>query len=117
MMATEYGIAIRKIRLDKGMTLKSMSDALGVPSSYTSAVERGGKPLTQEFLEKTLNFLQLPNQDDLHIRAIASKAIGSISIYSNNLDDEQRDTVTMFARGFNDLSPKDLMQIRKMLER
>ena len=43
---TPFGEKIRKLRADRGITLKDMSQAIGVSSAYLSALEHGkrGRP-------------------------------------------------------------------------
>ena len=43
---TPFGEKIRKLRADRGITLKQMSQAIGVSSAYLSALEHGkrGRP-------------------------------------------------------------------------
>lgn len=43
---TPFGERMRKLRTDRGVTLKEMADALGVSSAYLSALEHGkrGRP-------------------------------------------------------------------------
>jgi transcriptional regulator with XRE-family HTH domain len=43
---TPFGEKIRKLRADRGITLKQMSSAIGVSSAYLSALEHGkrGRP-------------------------------------------------------------------------
>ena len=40
-MITEFGKALRKLRIDRGETLKIMADNLEMTSSYLSAIECG----------------------------------------------------------------------------
>ena len=44
-MLTEFGKALRRIRLDNDELLKDMADKLKVSSAYLSAVENGKKNL------------------------------------------------------------------------
>jgi transcriptional regulator with XRE-family HTH domain len=45
-MLTPFGKKVRKLRIDVGVTLKSMADAMGVTSSYLSAIETGKRAVT-----------------------------------------------------------------------
>ncbi len=49
-MLTEFGKAIRKIRLDKGEILKDMAKRLGISSAFLSAVENGRKNVPENGL-------------------------------------------------------------------
>jgi transcriptional regulator with XRE-family HTH domain len=43
---TPFGVKLRQIRAERGMTLKQMAESLGVSSAYLSALEHGrrGRP-------------------------------------------------------------------------
>jgi transcriptional regulator with XRE-family HTH domain len=43
---TPFGVRLRQLRADRGISLKSMAEALGVSAAYLSALEHGrrGKP-------------------------------------------------------------------------
>ena len=47
-MLTEFGKALRKIRIDRQQLLKDMANKLGVSSAYLSAVENGKRRMPQD---------------------------------------------------------------------
>lgn len=61
-MLTEFGKAIRKIRLDKGEILKDMAKRLGVSSACMSAVENGRKNVPEKWIDQIIEFYQLDEE-------------------------------------------------------
>ena len=43
-MTTPFGARLRTLRKERGVTLKNLSDALGVSQAYLSALETGRRP-------------------------------------------------------------------------
>ncbi|NMM45045.1 helix-turn-helix transcriptional regulator [Rhodospirillaceae bacterium KN72] len=43
-MTTPFGARLRSLRKERGVTLKNLSDALGVSQAYLSALETGRRP-------------------------------------------------------------------------
>lgn len=52
MAITEFGKAIRKARIDAGVTLASMAVELGTTSSFLSAMEMGRKKIPTEWVSR-----------------------------------------------------------------
>ena len=51
-MITKLGKEIRKLRIDKGENLATMSKKLGVSISYLSAIENGTREIPAKFVDK-----------------------------------------------------------------
>lgn len=48
----ELGSMLRKIRVDREETQKTMAENLGISGSYLSAIEMGKRPIPDGFIEK-----------------------------------------------------------------
>ena len=57
---TPFGDRMRKLRAERGVTLKEMADAIGVSSAYLSALEHGkrGRP-SWHLIQRILNFFNI----------------------------------------------------------
>lgn len=57
---TPFGARVRQLRAERGVSLKDMAEALGVSSSYLSALERGkrGKP-TFAMIQATIHYFNI----------------------------------------------------------
>jgi transcriptional regulator with XRE-family HTH domain len=56
---TIFGAAVRKLRIEQGLLLKQMADALGVGSAQLSSIEVGRVPLTGTVGEKVMEFFRV----------------------------------------------------------
>ena len=65
---TGFGVLLRKHRLDRGETLYAMAKAVGVSSSFLSAVETGQKAAPDELVNKLIAHLNLDWVDAADIR-------------------------------------------------
>lgn len=119
-MATPYGKAVRKLRIDLGIRLKDMADALGVKSAYLSAVETGRKRITEKLLNQTIAFFDESGVRDLaslrsQLSGLVDQSQPDYKIDLNDKNDSDRELVVAFARRFSDLSKDKKMEIGAML--
>lgn len=62
-MANEYGNELRRIRLEKGISLRRLARDLGVSAAYISDVERGNRlPLPEDSTAKALKILKAKSE-------------------------------------------------------
>lgn len=58
MRLTPFGLIVRTLRLELGLTLKKMADALKVSSAYLSSIELGERDITPKISTDTVEFFQ-----------------------------------------------------------
>lgn len=102
MKLTPFGLCVRKIRLELGLTLKEMATAVSVSSAYLSSVELGEKALNNNLIEDVSRYLQdritLEQLDEL--RGAAAQSIKMVPV--SNLSADERGLVAAFARRLSD---------------
>jgi transcriptional regulator with XRE-family HTH domain len=102
MKLTPFGLCVRKLRLELGLTLKTMADSLGVSSAYLSSIELGDKQLTAKIAEDTLQFFQgkisVGQLDEL--REASARSVDIVPVSS--LGSDERVLVAAFARRLTD---------------
>ncbi|AOJ87477.1 hypothetical protein WS87_12720 [Burkholderia sp. MSMB0856] len=98
MKLTPFGLCVRKLRLELGLTLKSMADALGVSSAYLSSIELGDKQLTAKIAEDSLRFFQgrLSEEQLKELQDSAAKSVDIVPVSS--LGGDEKVLVAAFAR-------------------
>ncbi|KVQ01848.1 hypothetical protein WJ96_33180 [Burkholderia ubonensis] len=98
MKLTPFGLCVRKLRLELGLTLKSMADALGVSSAYLSSIELGDKQLTAKIAEDSLRFFQgrLTQEQLKELQDSAAKSVDIVPVSS--LGGDEKVLVAAFAR-------------------
>ncbi len=116
-MLTPFGKTVRKMRIDLGITLKSMADAIGMTSSYLSAIETGKRAVTQPILNSVINFFGADNGKKQELMDAALESQQSVEIGLSGRDGTARDTAIAFARSFDELSEEDLTQLNNILNK
>jgi transcriptional regulator with XRE-family HTH domain len=112
---TALGRAVRKLRIDKGETLKKMADALNVSPAFLSAVEIGRKKAPDELVSKIAMHFSLDEEraSELHKAAAADRNQYRISIKTASA--EAREVVSAFARRFEQLDAEELRKLKEIL--
>jgi transcriptional regulator with XRE-family HTH domain len=110
-MITPFGIATRKLRLDKGLRLLDMAEQLGVSSSFISAVETGKKPIPAGYVTSVIRALGLTGPEARELQKAADRSKSFVDV--DGLQGTQRELVAAFARKLDDLPPEFLELIKK----
>ena len=108
---TPFGIANRKLRLDKGLRLLDLAKKLELSSSYISAVETGRKPIPPRYVALIVRALDLNEEEARELQRAADRSKKIVEI--EDLKGSDRELVAAFARRLDHLSPEDLEEIKK----
>lgn len=114
-MFTEFGKFVRKLRIDRGLMLGDMADAMQTSSAYLSAVETGKKKIPDELVDKVITFFGLDNEQARHLRQAADDSPVAVKIDLKNASSEERMLVSAFARKVGDLSNHEQETLWKVL--
>ncbi len=113
---TPFGERIRKLRADQGITLKQMSQAIGVSSAYLSALEHGkrGRPgwhLTQ----KVIAYFNIIWDDAEEMTRLARISHPRITIDTSGLDPLATELANRLANDIGKLEPHTLEELLHIL--
>lgn len=112
-MLTPFGKALRKLRIEKGMRLLDLANALGKSSAYISAVETGRKPIPDSFVAHVARVMPI-NADEVRVlRRAADRTRKEIRVEA--LPDEQRELLAAFARKLDDVPAELMDQLKKIV--
>jgi transcriptional regulator with XRE-family HTH domain len=117
-MLTPFGKKVRKLRIDVGVTLKSMADSMAVTSSYLSAIETGKRAVTKPILDSIVSFFSnegVEVQEEL-IKA-ARDSQQSVEINLSGKNTQAREAALAFARNFDELSATDFARLTQLLNK
>jgi transcriptional regulator with XRE-family HTH domain len=112
-MITPFGIATRKLRLDKGLRLLDLAEKLKLSSSFISAVETGKKPIPSGYLDSVAAAMRLTRSEAAELQRAADRSKTVVDI--DGLQGSQRELVAAFARKLHDLPPEFLEEIKKQV--
>lgn len=112
MKLTPFGLRVRQLRLELGLKLKEMADALGNTSAYLSAVETGKKPANEEIVERSIQFFANYDVDASDLRAKADESREAVNV--EGLGSDERGAIAAFAR---QLPGRSQTERKEMLEK
>ncbi len=116
-MLTEFGKVLRKARIDKGVLMKDMADAVGVSSAFLSSVETGRKQIPDGLFEKAARFLGFEKGTgewgELKDAELLSR--GEVSLPTLGVSRAHQDAALAFARRFEEMDVEELDKILNIL--
>src|SRR5438132_9592737 len=77
---SEFGKALRKLRIDRDEKMKDMADVAGVSVSFWSAVETGAKSVPMEKVEKIISHYDLKGAEAMALRRLAANSKQEVRI-------------------------------------
>ena len=114
-MLSEYGKTLRKIRIDKGLTLAQMAKAVGITSAYLSTIERGKRNIPKNLTQDIVNHCGLSNLDAFELRQAEYVSIKSVEIELVNVDLGKRMLVLWLADNLEDMTCEQVTKINKIM--
>jgi transcriptional regulator with XRE-family HTH domain len=112
-MLTPYGKAIRKLRIERSMTLKEFADTLETTPAYLSAMEHGRKNIPSNLVQRVAAALELDESDANSLRRAAANSKMSVRIEMARPSAEVSEFAQAFSRKFAD-GKLDSAKIAKM---
>jgi transcriptional regulator with XRE-family HTH domain len=106
MALTPFGIAIRKLRLDKRMRLLDLAERMKKSAAFLSAIETGRKQIPDGFVRSVANAMELSTDELAALRKAADRTRKHVKI--ERLSEDQRELVAAFARRLNQV-PAEIM--------
>jgi transcriptional regulator with XRE-family HTH domain len=113
MALTPFGIALRKLRLDKGMRLLDLASTLNLSTAFVSAVETGRKPIPDGYVLKVSRAMQLSTEELNLLRKAADRTRHVVKI--EKLPEDQRELVAAFARRLDKVPANMIAELKKIV--
>jgi transcriptional regulator with XRE-family HTH domain len=118
-MLTEFGKALRKIRIDRNELLGDMAEKLGYSSSYLSSAENGRRGVPQDVYEKVLATYDLNDIERRSLYEGIASTKKKIFIDIAEADQDKTETALAFAYAFkaqDESSMGKILEISKILQ-
>src|SRR5215813_3450606 len=77
---TPFGIAVRKLRLDKHLRLLDVAKLLDCSAAFVSAIETGRKPIPDGFVSTVARAMKLSTEEFATLRKAADRTRKHVSI-------------------------------------
>ncbi|MCF2627614.1 helix-turn-helix domain-containing protein [Fusobacterium mortiferum] len=103
-----FGELLNKLRVEKGMTLRELSEATEINFSFINKVEKGLVPASENFLEKIIEYFPL-HKNEL-VDAYTQTYISDIVLENLKKKVEKNSIIEMF---FKKLSTEDKKELLK----
>jgi transcriptional regulator with XRE-family HTH domain len=115
---TPFGDRMRKLRAERGITLKEMADGLGVSSAYLSALEHGkrGRP-GWHLIQRILTFFNIIWDDAEEVVRLARISHPRITIDTSGLNPRATELANRLADDIGRLDAAALDELLSVLDR
>lgn len=115
---TPFGDRMRKLRAERGVTLKEMADAIGVSSAYLSALEHGkrGRP-GWHLIQRILTFFNIIWDDAEDVVRLARISHPRITIDTSGLNPRATELANRLADEISRLDGASLDDLLAILDR
>ncbi len=115
-MLTALGQELRRLRMQREMTLRSMARALNLSPAFVSAVETGKKAVPQSFVENLAQVLRLSKAERQAIEAAIGNLKKSVTVKLHKNDSATVQLAFSFARRFPELTEEQKRLIQEILD-
>lgn len=115
---TPFGDRMRKLRAERGVTLKEMADAVGVSSAYLSALEHGkrGRP-GWHLIQRIISFFNVIWDDAEEVVRLARISHPRVTIDTSGLNSRATELANRLADDIAKLDQAALDELLAVLER
>ena len=115
-MLTNFGKALRKMRIDHGEFLKDMAKKLDVTVAYLSAVENGNRDVPDAWISKLSELYNLSVEERKELQNYAYENKDSVKIDITGIEREEKEIALAFARTFQELSDDDKKVLQEIFK-
>lgn len=116
-MLTALGKDLRKLRIDHGLNMLDMADALKMSTAMLSAVETGRKRVPGDFVDRLIRAYPDLAARSAQLEALVNLANREVRLSLEEATEEDAQLVTELARRFSDLSDVQKDSLRNLLKR
>ena len=113
-MLTNFGKALRKMRIDHGEFLKDMAKKLDVTVAYLYAVENGNREVPDSWIDKLSEAYHLSEMEIKELQEYAYENKKSLKLDFEGIGQEEKELALAFARSFKTLSDEDKKAMKKI---
>lgn len=114
---TPFGERLRNLRSERDITLKQMSEAVGVSAAYLSALEHGRKGRPSWYLvQRIIAFFNIIWDDAEELVKLANISHPRIAIDTAGLSPQATALANQLAENVRELKPAELEHIAAILE-
>ena len=110
---TEFGKALRIIRINSGDSAKQMADKLGISVPYLNAIENGRRDVPNDLIEKVVSSYPLSERDQSNLKEALIATKDRVKIDLTELGEKKRRVIMALAQ--DDIDAFTLDEICKLV--
>ena len=115
-MVTQFAIYARKLRKDRGETLKVMAEKMHVTSAFLCAIECGRKQVPLSWVEEFPKAYNLNKEETTLFLNTVDITNKNTKIDLTKLNKDSKEVSLLFARNIKDCDPETLEKLKKILK-
>ena len=115
-MVSNYGKVLRKIRIDKGLTMAQMAKAIGITSAYLSTIERGKRNIPKSLTQDIINHYELSNEQVTELQKAEYLSMDSVEIELSDVGLHERILVLSLAKNLKNMTYEQVEMIKNIVE-
>jgi transcriptional regulator with XRE-family HTH domain len=106
---TPFGVRLRELRAQRGITQRQMAEAVGVSAAYLSALEHGHRGVPAwTLLQRIIECLNIIWDDADELQRLAMQSAPKVTIDTSGMDPRATELANVLRQAIADLSPRDL---------
>ena len=114
---TPFGVRLRQLRAERGMTQKDMAAAIGVSPAYLSALEHGKRGVPRWILvQQIIACLNIIWDEADELQRLALQSVPRVTIDTSDLSPKATELANLLASGIDALPDDELEDLRLRLD-
>ena len=107
---------MRKIRIDKGLTMAQMAKAVGITSAYLSTIERGNRKIPKNLTQNVINHYKLSNEQATELQKAEYLSMDSVEVDISSAGLHERILVLSLAKNLKNMTYEQVEMIKNIME-
>ena len=116
ILLSNYGKVLRKIRIDKGLTMAQMAKAIGITSAYLSTIERGKRNIPKSLTQDIIGHYELSNEQVAELRNAECLSMDSVEVDISSAGLHERILVLSLAKNLKNMTYEQIEMIKNIME-
>lgn len=114
---TPFGLRVRELRAERGLTQKQMASDLGVSAAYLSALEKGNRGAPSwEFVQRIITYFNIIWDDAEELQTLALSSHPRVVVDTTALSIEATEFANIVANRIKELGKDDLLALTHELK-
>lgn len=115
-MLSNYGKVLRKIRIDKGLTMAQMAKAVGITSAYLSTIERGNRKIPKNLTQNVINHYELSKEQVAELQKAEYLSMDSFEVELSDVGLDKKTLVFTIAKNLKNMTCEQVAMIKNIVE-